>query len=288
LTACGASTIIVAGGNAPIHHGDPPMKRLILAAMLAAGLAGAAHADDDALKAAIAGTHRAATSSARDVYRHPYETLTFFGIKPTMTVVELFPEGGWYTNILAPYLHDHGKLIGAQEATKPTDRPAIAFQQKLAAYPKVYDKVVFGVFDPPSSYNFAPVGSVDMVVTFRNIHNFMGLSESGRTAMFKQVYDSLKPGGVFGVVEHRLPAAMPMDAAASTGYMHEAAVIKMIEAAGFKLAAKSEVNANPKDKANHKGGVWALPPTYTNKDVDRARYEAIGESDRMTLKFVKP
>ena len=264
------------------------MKRLILAAMLAAGLAGAAHADDDALKAAIAGAHRPAASSARDVYRHPYETLTFFGIKPTMTVVELFPEGGWYTNILAPYLHDHGKLIGAQEPATPTGAPTVNFKQKLAAHPKVYDKVQFGVFDPPSNYNFAPAGSVDMVVTFRNIHNFMGLSESERTTMFKQVYDSLKPGGVFGVVEHRLPAAMPMDAKASSGYMHEAAVIKMVEAAGFKLAAKSEVNANPKDNANHKGGVWALPPTFMNKDEDRASYAAIGESDRMTLKFVKP
>lgn len=263
------------------------MKRLILAALLATSLAGAAHADD-ALKTAIAGSHCGAASSARDVYRHPYETLTFFGTEPTMTVVELAPEGGWYTNILAPYLHDHGTLIGAQEAPTPTDRDTINFNKKLAAYPGVYDKVQTGVFVPPTTYKFAPAGSVDMVLTFRNIHNWMELNAAQRTAMFKAIYDSLKAGGVFGVVEHRLPASLPMDAKASTGYMHEAAVIAMVEAAGFKLAAKSEINANPKDNAQHPGGVWALPPTYANKDADRASYAAIGESDRMTLKFVKP
>jgi predicted methyltransferase len=264
------------------------MKRLILAALLATGLAGVAHADDEALQAALAGGHRSAANAARDVYRHPYQTLSFFGIKPGMTVVELAPEGGWYTEILAPYLSAKGKLIGAGETIQPEHRYAMLFKRKLDANPALYGKVQIGVFEPPLKYDFAPAGSVDLVLTFRNLHNWAEIGDDKMKVMLKSIYDSLKPGGVFGVVEHRLPAAKVQDATASTGYMHEAYVIKLVEGAGFKLAAKSEVNANPKDTADHKGGVWALPPTLTNKDADRATYLAIGESDRMTLKFVKP
>jgi predicted methyltransferase len=159
---------------------------------------------------------------------------------------------------------------------------------RMNANPAVYNKVAMGVFSPPRKYEFAPAGSVDMVVTFRNIHNWIPLGGDNLKALFGSVYTSLKPGGVFGVVEHRLPANKTQDAEASSGYMHEKYVIGLAEAAGFKLAAKSEINANPKDTADHKNGVWALPPTYTNKDADRAKYQAIGESDRMTLKFVKP
>jgi predicted methyltransferase len=263
------------------------MKRLILAAIAAAGLAGVAHADD-ALKAAIAGSHRPAANSARDAARHPYETLSFFGIRPGMTVVELSPEGGWYTEVLAPYLRNNGKLIGAEMTVKPENRYAMMFKKKLDSNPAVFDKVQLGVFEPGKKYDFAPPASVDLVVTFRNLHNWMGLDQARRSALFKSVYDSLKPGGVLGVVEHRLPAAKTQDAKASSGYMHEAYVIKMIEGAGFRLAAKSELNANPKDTADHPNGVWSLPPTLAGKDTDRARYLAIGESDRMTLKFVKP
>ncbi|MES2263923.1 MAG: methyltransferase [Pseudomonadota bacterium] len=268
------------------------MKRLILAALMACGLAGPALADD-ALKAAIGGAARTPANVARDVYRHPYETLTFFGIKPDMTVVELAPGGGWYTEILGPYLREHGKLIAAGNSPASADEKirasAARFQGKLNAAPGALDKVQLAAFEPGNGvYTYASKGSADMVLTFRNIHNWIGTGDANLKALFASVYASLKPGGVFGVVEHRLPPAVAQDATASSGYMHEAYVIKLAENAGFKLAAKSEVNANPKDKADHEGGVWALPPTYANKDKDRAKYAAIGESDRMTLKFVKP
>jgi predicted methyltransferase len=277
---------------APIDPGDPNMKRFILAALLGAALAGTALADnktdDSQLRAAIAGSHRSAANVARDAYRHPYETLSFFGIKPNMTVVELVPEGGWYTEILAPYLRENGKLIGAGDAFEPRKRYGMMFKKKLDANPAVYGKVVAGVFEPPSTFNFAPPNSVDMVLTFRNVHNWVELGDEGVKNTFKAIYASLKPGGVLGVTDHRLPESMPQDAKASSGYIHESYVIKMAESAGFKLAGKSEINANPKDKADHKQGVWALPPTLANRDEDRAKYQAIGESDRMTLKFVKP
>lgn len=264
------------------------MKRLILAAFLATGLAGAAHADD-ALKAAIASKDRAPDNVKRDAARHPYETLTFFGIKPTMTVVELSPGGGWYTEILAPYLQGKGKLIAAGESATSSNegakRYADRFTKKLESNPAMFSKVQRGVFEPPRTYNFAAPNSVDMVVTFRNIHNWTGNSEAEVNEIFKSVHTALKPGGVFGVVDHRMPASRPHDQ--NSGYLHEAAVIKMIERNGFKLVEKSEINANPKDTADHKGGVWSLPPVLGNKDVDREKYLAIGESDRMTLKFVK-
>ncbi len=262
------------------------MKRLILAAMLATGLSGTALADD-ALKAAIAGEHRSAAAKARDAARHPYETLTFFGIKPDMTVVELVPSGGWYTDILAPYLREKGKLIGAGQEIAPGKRYGEAFKRKLDSNPAVFDKVAIGVFEPPTRYEIAAPGSADMVLTFRNLHNWVGAGDDAVRKTFQEIHKVLKPGGVLGVVDHRLPASMPQDAKASTGYVHENYVIKMAESAGFKLAGKSEVNANPKDTANHEHGVWTLPPSYANKDKDRAKYEAIGESDRMTLKFVK-
>ncbi len=277
------------------------MKQWILGTLLACGTIGAVQAGavqagavqtDDALKAAIAGAARAPANAARDGARHPYETLNFFGIKPNMTVVELSPGGGWYTEILAPYLRENGKLIAAGADPKSTNdntrRGAERFQKKLDSNPAAFDKVQLGVFAPPTTYQFAPKGSVDLVLTFRNIHNWIPSGEANMKTLFVSVYDSLKPGGVFGVVDHRLPASVKQDEQASSGYLREDYVIKLIESAGFKLAAKSEINANPKDKADHEGGVWALPPTYANQDKDRAKYAAIGESDRMTLKFVKP
>jgi predicted methyltransferase len=263
------------------------MKRFILAAIVAAGLCGAVQAADDvALKSAIAAPTRTPANVARDAARHPYETLAFFGIKPTMTVVELSPSGGWYTEILAPYLRDNGVLIGASEEVVEGKRAGTQFRNKVNSNP-IYSKVRLGIFEPPVKYAIAPAGSADMVLTFRNLHNWVELGPEKLGEVLKTVHTVLKPGGVFGIVDHRLPASMAQDATASSGYLHEAWVIKTVEAAGFKLAAKSEINANPKDKADHPNGVWALPPTFANKDAKRAEYQAIGESDRMTLKFVK-
>ncbi|MFK3741074.1 class I SAM-dependent methyltransferase [Massilia sp. TN1-12] len=265
------------------------MKRLILAGMLALGTVHAAQADD-ALKAAIASKDRTLANVARDAARHPYETLTFFGIRPDMTVVELAPGGGWYTEILAPYLRDKGKLIVAGESPSSTDAGARRYAdnlgKKLAANPAMYGKVQRAVFEPPRAYDIAPANSVDMVLTFRNLHNWMGEGDEGLKKTLAEVYKVVKPGGILGIEDHRLPASRK--AGSTGGYVHQDYVIKMAESVGFKFVDKSEVNANPKDTADYAKGVWSLPPTLANKDVDRDKYLAIGESDRMTLKFVKP
>lgn len=263
---------------------------LLFATTLTMLTTGQALAKDALLKEAIAGKHRSAAHVARDTARHPYKTLRFFGIKPTMTVVELVPEGGWYTEILAPYLREKGRLIGAGESLK-VEKPgasALMFKKLLDSNPAVYDKVETGVFEPPANFDIAKPNSVDMVLTFRNVHNWVEFGDDGVKSTFKAVYSSLKKGGIFGVVDHRLPAKMPQDEDAQSGYIHESYVIRLAKAAGFRLLAKSQVNANPKDRANHDKGVWALPPTFANQEVDKAKYAAIGESDRMTLKFIKP
>ena len=247
---------------------------------------------DEALAAVVAGAQRTPANAARDVWRHPRETLEFFGLQPAMTVIELSPGGGWYTEILAPYLRDKGRLTLAADDPESGyayyRRSAERLAKKLQAQPALYDRVQVLPFEVPGKTALAAAGSVDMVLTFRNVHNWAAEGEPAVLAVFKSVYAALKPGAVFGVVDHRLPPDQVQDAKASSGYLHVAYVTRLAQSVGFRPVASSEVNANPKDSANHPKGVWALPPSYANKDTDRARFEAIGESDRFTLKFVKP
>ena len=250
------------------------------------------HAEDAALQAAIANPDRTPAFAVRDVWRHPYETLQFFGIKPDSTVVELSPGGGWYTEILAPYLREKGRLILAADDPQSTKPEAIQSLQrlkaKLAARPSWYDRVVVSVFAPPQKLDYANAGSADLVLTFRNVHNWQTDSSGDAVqAVFQSAFKALRSGGVFGVVEHRLPEGRAADAT-NRGYVSTAYVIAQAKAVGFRLDGQSEVNANPRDPVSHVGGVWALPPTLVNREVDRDRYTAIGESDRMTLRFVKP
>jgi predicted methyltransferase len=241
------------------------------------------------LDQAIAGTHRSEANRARDKYRNPKATLAFFGIKPNMTVVEVSPGGGWYTEILGPYMASGGGTLYAAAANPAaSERAAKAvadLKTKLAATPATA-KVQVTSFGKDHYDSLAPAGSADAVLTFRNVHNWHMAGFAPQA--FQAFYKALKPGGVLGVVEHRLPESRPDADQMKSGYMKRSEVVKMAEAAGFKLAAESEINANPKDTADHPEGVWTLPPNYRLGDKDREKYAAIGESDRMTLKFVKP
>ncbi len=267
------------------------MKSFISSLAFAILLVAPAQAQD-ALQAALAGPQRTPAFVARDAWRHPYETLTFFGLKPDQTVVEISPGGGWYTEILAPYLRDKGQLVLAADDPESNDAylkaSADRLRKKLGSQPAIYDKVQLGVFAPPLKLQYAAPASADLVLTFRNVHNWTTQGEDHVKAVFQSAFVALKHGGVLGVVEHRLPAQRVQDPATSSGYVHVDYVKRVAESVGFTLAGASEINANPKDTADHVGGVWALPPSYVNKEVGRAGFEAIGESDRMTLKFIKP
>jgi predicted methyltransferase len=262
---------------------------------LAAHLAFPALAETDAgtaakLKAAAAAPLRSDANKARDAYRHPVETLTFFGLKDNMTVVEVWPSGGWWTEILAPVLKDKGKYVAANwdpnSKTAFFAKAAVGFKEMVAKQP-AFDKVEVGVLAPDTqSYTPVPKGTADMVLTFRNIHNWM--ASDSQDAMFKAFYDALKPGGYLGVEEHRAKTDTPQDPKAVSGYVREDYAIALAEKAGFKLVKKSEINANPKDTKDYPKGVWTLPPNYREKDVDRDKYTAIGESDRFTMLFQKP
>ncbi len=241
---------------------------------------------DAAMRAALGGEHRSAEHKARDQYRHPAETLNFFGIKPTMTVVEISPGEGWYTEVLAPYLRDSGKLIAAAGTVNGLGRGGKgAILTTLGSNPKVYDKVEVVDYVPTQGLLDVKPGTADMILLFRHMHGRI-YSNNGPQAM-KLYFDALKPGGILGIEQHRLPEdrARPEKL---TGYIKESELIKLAEASGFKFAGKSEINANPKDSADWPAGVWTLPPTLQLGDTDKAKYLAIGESDRMTLKFVKP
>ncbi|KRG72088.1 class I SAM-dependent methyltransferase [Pseudoxanthomonas dokdonensis] len=275
----------------------PACLLLALAAPLTAGAEQTAApiqqaSEDAALAAVIKGDWRSADNVARDSYRHPAQTLAFFGLKPDQTVVEITPGGGWYAEILAPYLRDSGQYVAA--VVDPTTLPAGGgrdYQQRsrdkldamFAAGAAQYDKARVVAYDPAKPVFGAP-DSADLVLTFRNVHNWMGAGQA--EDMFKGFFEVLKSGGTLGVVEHRANAAVGKDD--KSGYVGQDQVIAMATAAGFKLQESSEINANPRDSKDHPNGVWTLPPSNRHDEADNAKYQTIGESDRMTLRFVKP
>ena len=235
------------------------------------------------LKGAVASEDRTPKNVIRDVYRNPYETLDFFGIKQDMTVVELSPGGGWYTEILANYIHYPGTLIAAHfnpDAGGYYKRGRANFEKKMNSNP-MYGRVEIVNIDS----TLAEPNSVDAVLTFRNLHNWLGpLMDT----IFSNSYKALKPGGIFGVVEHRANEGTTLEMMKKSGYVTEKHAIEMAKKHGFELVSKSEVNSNPKDIKNYPKGVWTLPPNLRMKEVDKEKYLEIGESDRMTLLFRKP
>lgn len=245
-----------------------------------------AHSHGKSLGDVIAGDHRSDKNKARDKYRNPKETLEFFGLKADMTVVEIWPGGGgWYQEILAPYLHDKGVYYSAGFDLASTREYTVKSNQKiadrLASDAALYGKVIVTELAPPEKITLAPAGSADMVVSFRNFHNWkMGGYDK---EVLKAVYAALKPGGIFGITDHRSPDPKEKD-----GYIKPSYLLKVAHDTGFVLVAKSEINANPKDKHHHAKGVWTLPPRLAGDEADHDKMRAIGESDRLTFKFMKP
>jgi predicted methyltransferase len=267
------------------------MKKYLWALLFAIGFSSVqAGGDSISLQQAIAGKQRSEDYKDRDKYRHPLQTLEFFDVKDNMTVVEIWPGEGWYTEILAPYLKDHGKLYAAHFSADTESayhkKVLEKFVTKMHKQPKVYSKVELTVLEPPEHLQIAPDGSADRILTFRNVHNWIKNDQAA--AVFSALYKALKPGGVLGVVEHRNNALKQQDAKAESGYVSEDYVIALARNAGFEFLGKSEINANSKDTKDYPSGVWTLPPSLALKDKDRKKYLAIGESDRMTIKFVKP
>ncbi|HZG44743.1 MAG TPA: methyltransferase domain-containing protein [Allosphingosinicella sp.] len=243
-----------------------------------------------ALHAAVHSATRTAANVQRDRYRNPFETLSFFGVRPNMTVVEIWPGGGWFTEILAPYLRQGG---GTLYTVGMSEQQLRRVNEWRTAKPELYGQVrtaTFPAFDAAATR--VPNGTVDAVLTFRNVHNFiMGSGRDNQdysAEAFRQMYAMLKPGGILGIEDHRLPESADKARERSSGYVKVSTVRRLAEAAGFRFVGASEVNANPRDTADWAQGVWTLPPSLRLGDQDRAKYQAIGESDRMTLKFMKP
>ncbi len=268
------------------------LSALFFASIAVAGLGSSAIAvakltnpQRSALAAAVAAPTRSADNLARDRYRHPAETLAFFDVKPNQTVVEVWPGGGWYTEILAPYLaNGGGTYIGAA-----SDRGLNGVRKLMTDKGAPYAKVRTANFPVLAAGGTpVPAGAADVVLTFRNVHNWMMGDKPFEAEAFKQMYAMLKPGGTLGVVEHRLDEKADTAREKKSGYVKTSTVRRLAEAAGFRYVGSSEINANKRDTKDYAEGVWTLPPTLTLKDKDRAKYVAIGESDRMTIKFVKP
>lgn len=259
--------------------------RLALAALLAAAALPAQAQDFARL---LSEPHRSERNVVRDPHRHPAQTLAFFGVRPDSVVVEILPgSGGYYMEILAPYLRDKGRFVAAnrdETALSPYKEDHQKLLERLKAEPALYGKVVVTKFNA-GLHDIAPPGSADFVLTFRNLHNWIERGEA--EGALRAFHKALKPGGILGVVDHRGRTGMSQEAQMKSGYVREDYAIALIQRAGFRLTGASEINANPKDGKDHPEGVWTLPPTYRLKDQDRAKYAAIGESDRFTLKFVK-
>jgi predicted methyltransferase len=241
------------------------------------------------LDAAIAGAHRTDAERARDIYRHPRETLLFFGLRPDQTVVEISPSGGWYTKIIAPVVREDGLYVAAMPpvvaGNASSENRRKAYMDLLAAAPALLDRTQVVSWEIGQG-GLGADGSADLVVTFRNLHNWLGAGNA--EAALRDFYRVLRPGGTLGVVEHRGNEAHAQDPRAASGYVNQSFAIRLIENVGFRLVATSEINANPKDTKDYPQGVWTLPPSLELGDKDRAKYLAIGESDRFTLKFIKP
>jgi len=295
LAACGAGDEPAATDNAGSEQSAPASS----------SERASASSDDTAatlserIAAAAEGAHRSDASIARNDDRNPVETLTFFGLRPDMTVVEVWPGGGWYTEVLAPVLRDEGKLVAA---SYPEDgevpyraRTTRAFREKLAEHPEAYSAVETVAYAPPEHAKLGPPASADMVLLSRHFHNFIrgGITEQ----VLQAAYEVLRPGGILAVVQHRaLEDAVP-EAEHRDGYVRESLVIEQVKQAGFALDARSDINANPKDTRDHEMGVWQLLPSLrkcrslegpAEREACEKEYRAIGESDRMTLRFIKP
>ena len=235
-----------------------------------------------------AAPHRGERNRSRDPHRHPVEVIAFFGIRPESTVVEILPgSAGYFMEILAPFLKGKGRYIAASRDERAAPQYLADHQRllgRLRAEPALYGEVQVTKFNA-DLHDIAPPGSADFVITFRNLHNWIERGEiEGALQAFHR---ALKPGGVLGVVDHRGRTDQEQNAQLKSGYVREDFAIALIERAGFRLAGRSEINANPRDSKDHPEGVWTLPPSYRLKSQDRAKYAAIGESDRFTLKFVK-
>jgi predicted methyltransferase len=269
-----------------------PGARLLLAVTALVCALTARAAAPDPLATAVANPARTPKNVERDVYRHPLETLEFFGLRPDQTVVEIWPGRGWYMEILAPFLRDHGRYYAAIRAanipgaSKEAKEDAAWLRKRIGDDPANFGKVIVTELHPPQLTEICPPGTADVVLTFRNVHNWIEAGD--QQAQFNVFFKALKPGGVLGVVEHRARPGTTLAETGKSGYVDEDYLKKLAAAAGFRFDAESPVNDNPKDTKDYPQGVWTLPPTLTLGDKDRAKYLAIGESDRMTLRFVKP
>lgn len=249
-----------------------------------------AQLDTPSLEQALQNTNRSPAFRQRDQARHPIETLNFFGLKSTMRVIEIWPGAGWYTEILAPYLNHNGELYAAHftehSSVKFFQQSRQKFTFKFNQHANPYGKVTITEFDPSGSPPNLPVNDADMVLTFRNVHNWISANKAQEA--FRLFYKALKPGGILGVVEHRAKPGTNITLMKKSGYVTQAYVIELASMAGFKLLESSEINANNSDRRNHPEGVWSLPPTLREGQKNKDKYLKIGESDRMTLKFIKP